>query len=65
MNFENIFAVAGKVVCVTGGGGGIGRGIALALADVGANLVINFLANTYGFSNYYWEFTFWLSKLKS
>ncbi len=38
MNFENIFAVAGKVVCVTGGGGGIGRGIAGGLVARGARV---------------------------
>jgi len=29
-----------QVAIVTGGGGGIGRGIALALADVGADVVV-------------------------
>ena len=33
--------VAGKVVIVTGAGGGIGRGIALAMAASGAKVVVN------------------------
>jgi enoyl-[acyl-carrier protein] reductase III len=36
---------AGKVALVTGSGRGIGRGIALRLADQGADLVINFYRN--------------------
>ena len=40
MNFENIFGVAGKVVCVTGGGGGIGRGIAAGFVAGGARVYI-------------------------
>lgn len=40
MNFKNIFGVAGKVVCVTGGGGGIGRGIAAGFVAGGARVYI-------------------------
>ena len=40
MNFDNLFSVADKVVCVTGGGGGIGRGIAGAFVAGGARVYI-------------------------
>ena len=40
MNFEDIFSVAGKVALVTGGGGGIGRGIAGGLVAGGARVYI-------------------------
>lgn len=40
MNFENMFGVDGKVVCVTGGGGGIGKGIAGAFVAGGARVYI-------------------------
>ena len=40
MNFEGLFDVGGKVVLVTGGGGGIGRGIAGAFVAGGARVYI-------------------------
>ncbi|MDG2278773.1 MAG: SDR family oxidoreductase [Pseudomonadales bacterium] len=40
MDFNNLFGVEGKVVCVTGGGGGIGRGIAGAFVAGGARVYI-------------------------
>jgi len=40
MNFQDIFSVEGKIVCVTGGGGGIGRGIAGAFVAGGAKVYI-------------------------
>lgn len=40
MNFQNLFGVEGKIVCVTGGAGGIGRGIAGGFVAGGARVYI-------------------------
>jgi NAD(P)-dependent dehydrogenase (short-subunit alcohol dehydrogenase family) len=41
MKGDSIFDLSGKAAIVTGGGRGLGRTMALALADVGANVVIS------------------------
>lgn len=38
--FPRIFSLEGKVAIVTGGGGGLGRAMALGLADAGASVVV-------------------------
>ncbi len=38
-------SLTGKVAIVTGGNSGIGKGIVLALAEQGANIVIDYVAN--------------------
>jgi 2-deoxy-D-gluconate 3-dehydrogenase len=40
MNFANLFDLSGRVAMITGGNGGIGRGIALGFAAAGARVAI-------------------------
>lgn len=46
MSIKNLFDLSSKTALVTGGGQGIGKAIALALAEYGANIIINYRSNT-------------------
>lgn len=45
MGVNHLFNIAGKTALITGAGQGIGRSIAFALAEHGANIIINYRSN--------------------
>lgn len=45
MQIKQLFDIKGKTALVTGGGQGIGKAICLALAEYGANVIINYRSN--------------------
>lgn len=45
MSIKKLFDLSSKTALVTGGGQGIGKAIALALAEYGANIIINYRSN--------------------
>ena len=45
MGINHLFDITGKTALITGAGQGIGRSIALALAEHGANIIINYRSN--------------------
>ena len=52
--------LTGKVVLITGGARGIGRGIALKLAQAGADVLINYLER----EDSAWEVVNWINLKK-
>lgn len=46
MNINKLFDLSSKTGLVTGGGQGIGKAIALVLAEYGANVIINYRSNS-------------------
>jgi NAD(P)-dependent dehydrogenase (short-subunit alcohol dehydrogenase family) len=46
MPIKQLFDLSGKTALITGGGQGIGKAITLALAEYGANVIINYRSNS-------------------